>query len=634
MSTTYVYHKKFRFDEGKSDYMFRVKKHNWKWLWLLLLLPLLLLFVRCERKIDVQTLDGKSQIEIPQVDISFTYTSHYLFKDGTFFKSEHHLEHAVTDEHGRATFEPIRCSVFSYIFYALSKATFMADDECHDLDPDPAVCLLHYTWKKKITMLPKTTDQTLYIVDKETSDPLACASVVYEYDLSGQTYTDSVVSNAAGSVNLKHIPSCGTFIIKKVSCYGYEEVQNLKKYVPILTEVPDSAIVALNPMKQSFTYFVKNKFTDEPVPGATVDVRISTRNGQVIRGRSTTNVDGRGRGVFEDAFILADVSLKANKKHYKEGTLTRNYTVEEFAALPDSQRVVYMEPEPYMEKFQNVDSLTGVPISGVTNDINCSSISGDVYQEVEISNRNGIFYIKALEGDCIDIHSNHDYYEPKSTHIEKFNKGQVIEMQPRKVDLRFSTVEASMWEILPDCKLVISTTVSGVSTPHNSGNGQFVVEGVYCSEEISIVASKQGYSTNSTKINHTKVFDLVRAPQNARDIPLKIDLPPCNGGNSEQSKVSAGSVSAPQSFNMGTMSGSFEFEYDTSSSCPDQIDIYNHNVGESYSASNRIWSSGMVTTGGVLQTEISFNRGSIITIIVTTGSSDDSFWKYYVHCPN
>ena len=108
-------------------------------------------------------------------------------------------------------------------------------------------------------------------------------------------------------------------------------------------------------------------------------------------------------------------------------------------------------------------------------------------------------------------------------------------------------------------------------------------------------------------------------------------LPPCNGGSQSERNLSAGHVSTPVSYNMGVEHGVFEFTYDTGPSQKDKIDIYNHKMGESYGG-NPIWTSGMIATNGERKVDISFNEGSVITIIVITGN-DGSFWDYHVNCP-
>lgn len=633
MDKEYYYKKKFKFSKSNDSYVFQLKKRNWKWLWLLLLLPLLLLFVRCEKSIEIETIDAVSKMGIPDVNVTIDYTAHYLYKDGRLFANDDIHRELKTDENGNCTFTDLPCSIFSYIFYAFSTIHYTATENCHSLIDAPAKSIFHYTWNKTLKMSPKTTDIDLTVVDRETLELLAGATVIYKYELSGQSFSDSLKTSAAGTCKMENVPECGIITLSKVGCYGYADTTNVIINVPEVLMSPDSARAKLTPLKQRFTYFVKNKFTKEPIPGAKVEVTLTTGN-NVLRGQSTTNVDGKGFGVYEDAFVLANVDLKASKIHYKDGSLEKKYTVEEFAALPDSSRTIFLEPEPYMEQFQNVDSITGAPILGVNNEIEINSISGSNETLSEISNRNGVFYVKAMEGDHIHINSEKSpYYYPKETDIKSFSKGEIIKMQPKMTDLTFRTIDGETNELLPQCSLSISTSKSNITQPTSSGNGVFTIKNVFVGENITIVASKTGYSTNSDKVRNAEVLELMNATQDRRDIPLFVVLPPCDAGDQGQNDVKAGTVSQPQSYNMGANHGTFDITYDTGTSCTDCIDIYNHKPGEDYLSGHKIWSSGQVATGNPQRATVSFSYGSVITVVVTTGPSDGSLWNYHITCP-
>lgn len=630
----YKYSKKFQFLNENDKYTFQLRKRNWKWLWLLLLLPLFLLFVRCEHDINVHTQDFISKDAVAFVDVSLNYTAHYLYKDGHFFAAENIHRNVQTDENGDGIFEDLPCSVFSYIFYAFIHASFNAQEDCHILEREPEICLFHYTWNKTLKMKPKTTDIELSVLDRETSEPLAGSTVICNYVLSEENHIDSIQTNPAGICSLKNVPMCGIITLSSVCCYGYADTTNVQISVPAALAYADSSIVRLTPLKQRFSYFIKNKFTKEPVPGATVEVKLTSSNGAVIRGKSITNVDGKGIGVYEDAFVLANLELNASKLHYKDGHFKKKYTVEQFASLPDSGRTVYLEPEPYMEQFQNVDSITGVPIPGVTNNIKIRSIEGNSKELTEVSNRNGIFYIKAMEGDYIEISSEFfPYYLLKNTIIESFIDGEIIKMRPRLTDLVFRTIDGETGELLPECSLNIKASRANVKRPTTSGNGIFTVKNIFVGESITIIASKIGYGTNSTTVRNANVFELMNAAQERRDIPLKLDLLPCDAGEQGQNDVAAGTVSQPQSYNMGANQGQFDISYDTGSTCTDCIDIYNHKPGEDPLSGVKIFSSGQVATNGNRSATVSFSNGSVITVIVTTGPSDGSVWNYHISCP-
>ena len=631
---TISYKNRIRLREDQSEYVFRLRRNN-KWLWWrLLLLPLLLLFIKCERDIDVSTINSTTGDAVPHTEVSIDYTSYYLLNNGRFFYREKIHKDIETDDHGNGTFKDLQCSVFSYIFHAFSKAYYTAKSQCYTLTDSPEKSLFHYKWHKVLKLNDASTDIELLVVDDETNEVLAGSTIVYGYSIDEKSFTDSVTTSANGKCVIKGAPLCDYVNIKKVSCYGYADTTNINLKVESIINYPDSAIIRMRPLKLRFTYFVKNKYTREPVPGAVAEVILTTNGGNVIRGKSVTNVDGKGFGAYKDAFVLADIQIKASKLHYKDGRLEGQYNVEQFVLLPDSSRVIYLEPEPYMEQFKNVDSITGMPIAGVNNSVLIDGINGEQTKLNEISNRNGVFYVKANEGDKIDIHSElSPFYEIKHTYIKSFDKGEIIKMKPILTDVVFRTIEGETGEILPDCSLKIFATISGVNTPTNSGDGNFIVNNVRLDEKISIVASKKGFTTNSDKIRNENIIDLVYANQEKRDIPLFIALPPCDAGSNGESDLKAGTVSIPKSYNMGTNSGVFDITYETGSSCPDCIDIYNHKPSENYKLGSLIFTTGQVATDGEKTSIVRFDKGSVITVVVTTGDQDGSIWEYHISCP-
>ena len=281
--------------------------------------------------------------------------------------------------------------------------------------------------------------------------------------------------------------------------------------------------------------------------------------------QSRTNVDGLGQGFFDDARVLATIGIKASKDGYYDSVYVapkgkpNPITVKEFVKLDSIDRVVWLEPKPQAVQFRNVDSLSKQPISGVTNNIVVDGIDGKTRTYPSTSNRNGYFDVTARPGDKITIVSTLDpYYHPKTTVIEKFEKAEIVYMSPVLVDLNFRTMELDNGKItgvLPDCNLVVTVDGKKVN-PSNSGSGTFTVPQLRLTSKISIVASKQGYITNDTKIKNTSVEQLWKAKQDARDIPLE-KLVTLTFRTIEQGsgKVLAGCSFVPR----GSISGSLKY---------------------------------------------------------------------------
>ncbi len=115
-----------KFTDDQSEYVLQLKKsRNWWWL-LLLLLPLLLL-IRCNHDLTVTCMEERTGKVLPGLDVQVNYDSRYLYKDGAFFVTEHHDTLGVTDASGDAVFKDVETTVYSLIFYCLSKVTVTAD---------------------------------------------------------------------------------------------------------------------------------------------------------------------------------------------------------------------------------------------------------------------------------------------------------------------------------------------------------------------------------------------------------------------------------------------------------------------------------------------------------------------------
>lgn len=622
------YSHRFKFDENKLEYEFKMKKkHNWWWV-LLFLLPLLL-FIHCEKDMHVQTVEENSGIPIGNMEVSMNYTAHYLFKDGAFFCEESYFQTQTTDSVGQTTFSKLGCSVYSYIFYCLSEVQLMVKPSCHFLSM-PVVKKFHFTRNVILSLPPLKTDLDIKVVDAETLDAIPEATVEYSFD-NGGMQNGKDITNPNGQIWLREVLECGMVELLKASAYGYADTLIVKLDVKEAKNKVETRMLKLRPLKEHFDFFVKNKLTAQPIPDAKAVVVLTDKGTQALRGEVTTNVDGLGRGFYEDAFILAKVDIKASKLHYKKGELQGNCTVEQFNRLPDSLRVVYLEPEPYVETFRDVDTLTNQAIAGVSNEIMVKSINGNTENYTEVSNREGFFPVKAMEGDEVSIISDlTPYYKVKTIRLEKFGQAEIVYMEPDVISLSFRTVDAIDGSLLANCKLEIQSNGVYRSIPANSGSGEFAIDNLFINGDVTIVASHSGYKTNNYSIKERLVSYLMKAPQKARDIPLALDLPPCQGGNTI--KNIRGQGRQINSYDLGMRGpGAFVFEYNTGDSEPDQLVIYNCPENK-IAVSTPVYDTGNVCTkGATFNQEVGFIE-PVVTVVAIT-SSETSVWNYRVNCP-
>lgn len=632
----------FNYDGNNPEYNLELKKKPNLWWLLLLLLPLVLL-IPLKKDITVYTqLDGQAE---PFVDVSMNYTAHYLLWNKKFNVKVPYDTIQQTDDTGKTVFKDLGYSVYSFIFKSKSPIVFNAGgEEC--FDSITKSCRFHTTRKAVLDMQPHLSDVRLKVVDKELRFVLPGAKVKCEYMGRNGMLQTIDTTDAAGCVVLKDARSCGGFNSVNVSADGYADTLLTDLTIPQLLADAGGYVIPLRPLKDRFTFFVKNKYTKQPIPDALAEVMLMINGQQGTINRSKTNVDGLGQGFYENARILATVGIMVSKAGYYDSTFVappgkpNPMTVREFTALPDSLRVIWLRPKPHTEQFRNVDTLSLQPIAGVKNEIVIEGIDGTTKHYTATSNRNGYFDVTALPGDKISIKSALDpYYYPKNTVIDKFEKAEIVYMRPRMATLEFRTVEmvdGQIYGVLPNCELVITVDGKQVN-PTNSGNGNFSVPNLRFSSTISIVASKQYYTSNSTKVRNRIVSDLYQAKQDARDIPLEIDRVCGQLYDSEEHGVADMQVKFLHV--LGKSSGSFKFKFQTRPQ-EDAFEIWNCRPEEVIEANRSKYfllrwpKSDFASTGWNHQTlSVPYSKGPFITVVAIR-SDNNSYFDYVICCPD
>ncbi len=509
-----------KYRQEYNAYTIQMKRKRRPW-WLLLLLLPLLLFIKCDRTITAHCFEPDTGIPVGGCEVTMDYQARCLWSDGRFLATDSITRTVTADEDGNARFEDCPCSVFSYIFYALSKAAFTAVNGCHEAED--VSCLFHYTWNVDLPMEPRREDLHVQIVDAETRDPLPDAVVTYRYIDNNEEVTDSARADAMGIVTMPRMRFCGMVDAIEAGCYGYADTTVVNRACADLLVPVDSTAIPLRPIKQRFTFFVKDAETRQPIPDAVCTVRLTRPSGTAEAPRTVhTSVDGKGVAAYDDAFVLSVINIDAAKHHYYDGRLEGGpWVVENFIRQDDDTRTIWLKPEPYQVQFVNVDSINGRPIPNVKNRITVTDPAGNTETYDETSNSNGVFPVTAKEGSRIEIVSVcQPDYRDKTTVIDHFDEGEKVRMQPVLAGVAFKTVKDNARRpLLPDCRLAVTGSISGGLQPSNSGSGEFTVM-ARLNERLSIVASKRGFSTNSTTVNGTPVANL---RNRTTEIPLKED---------------------------------------------------------------------------------------------------------------
>lgn len=620
--------KKLKYREEYSQYTLQLR-HKRRYWWMLWLLLPLLLFIKCSKDITVYCIEPMGEVPVENQPVTLDYQSHFLWNEGKFLASDSIRLTQNTDSLGKTVFKDLPCSVFSYVFYCLQKASFTAISDCYasvDVKRN-----FHYRRRVTLDMEPRREDLHVKLLDKETEDVLPDGILIYKYVELGEEKIDSAHADAAGIVTLPQMRYCSVMTELKGSCYGYADTMHTDVPCQTLLNANDSTALRLRPIKERFTFFVKNKETKQPIPNALCKVSLTHpgKSKHVESREVRTSIDGQGIAVYDEAFVLSTIAINASKLHYKDGHLEGGpWTVENFNKQSDSIRTVWLEPEPYLEEFMNIDSITGRPIPGVTNLIRVTDHDGTVTETTEMSNSNGVFPVWAKEDAKVEIISTKDpAYKKKVSVYPKYrdikDEDKEIRMQPFLETLEFRTVrEEKANVLLPNCTLAITGTESGSLTPTNSGNGEFSVT-MRKYEYVSVTASKKGYKTNNTKV-WNRDWEYLRVSQERRDIPLKLDLPPCNGG--ENIPMKTNEKHHQRSFGMGVEEGTATISGDFMKN-GDYLTVY-----DGPDTSGRILVGPDEFICNTFIRTFHFTQG-VVTVVITTSDITVSNWNYEVNCP-
>ena len=524
--------KSFKYSEENLEYIIMLRKMPNLWWLLLFLLPLLLL-VRCEKDVQIRVMNPDGTSPVQDVTVQFGYNRAFLYNEGSFFTSEWISAEGKTGGDGVAVFEKNAYSVYSGSCHHFSESALTARGDCvtsGNLNPYFHNLSGSSPFETRVSPEPVTAD--FQVLDSADNQPLPGANVLIVTDFSGYIQTDSAQSDANGKLVFSKLPKCGKVLKVVASMDGYQSdtlgMETAEYFMSAGIDVRRT--LKLKPVTEKVVFFVTNCTNNQPVPGADITITLEYGNGLKKSQKINTNVNGVGKGAYDNVHIIAEVGLVAEKKYFKQGSLDKKYVVRDFVKLPDSLRTLCLEPESNPIDFVNVDVKANRPVAGVTNVVTIVNGGKETRKETILSNTNGVFTVGGtIPGDNISIHSSYppnfqdnDYTiknKDATKLLEASARQRVIPLKPREVDLVFRTVDADSASLISDARLTI-TVDSSVVAPPNSGSGTFTVKAPY-SSIISILAEKSGYEKNDTSIHNKAVSYLVGSKQSVRDISMK-----------------------------------------------------------------------------------------------------------------
>ncbi|MBS1664770.1 MAG: hypothetical protein JST68_27235 [Bacteroidetes bacterium] len=338
--------KNFTFEKEQLNYEIQLRRKR-RWWWLLLLLLPLLLLIRLNKDVYVKTVDAGSHTPIPGTAVTFQYNKRFLYDRGRFFTNEAVRLDKIADSTGTASFIHLQYSVYSLIFGGGSNAiVYAASNKCYT--SDTIITRFHGLRDGDTLTLPMHalfTELDFKVIDKDDLQPLPDASVRLITEVSGMQYFDSAVTDPNGKVIFTHFPRCGRLVKLVASLDGYypDSIMN-HTTEELFNNVGNIRLLPLKPIKKPIEFFVVDCKTGAPVAGASATINFDY-NGRKIPVKRTTNLNGVGKGYYEDAYAISKLHISASKPGYKDGELAGWHPVPDFINYPRERRTFCLMPE-------------------------------------------------------------------------------------------------------------------------------------------------------------------------------------------------------------------------------------------------------------------------------------------------
>ncbi len=338
------------------------------------------------------------------------------------------------------------------------------------------------------------------------------------------TISFSDTTNAEGIVVFKDVSY--TFYARLFYSKDYAEVEATNNcfmsdsLMPYFFKLKDKkeTVLELAERTISIDFQVIDKDDKQPIPNAKVIIIDDKGNTQ------EANSDANGTVVFDDVAYCLNIEVVGSKNAYKNDTISD--IVARLLSI-DNERVLELEPLKEMITFIVKDLRTKEVIPNAKANLILESEILTVTTNTNGVGKGAFKDIRITEKMHIEV-SKEFYYDTitSSYIVEKYVKlsenERIIYLRPKNKTLTFINTDGKNPLVGVNNKITINGKF--VSNEMSNNNGIFTVANVFPDDEISIVASKSGYRTNSRKVNNQKIKNL--DTQEKRTIPLSKNPPP------------------------------------------------------------------------------------------------------------
>ena len=406
--------------ENNGDVVLTMKRKKFPWWIFLFLLPLILL-IPIKRDINIQYAQQGSDIAVAKAAASVTYPVTSTFGGKTML-----TVNDTTDTEGKMVIAGVAEPLWYKLFGGQSDSLYTScGNGCYslknagykyrDFPPDDF---------KKVYLGAVASVETLKVVDADDNEPIPEADIQLIRTVDGNKTNDNTKSDVAGQFDIADMPLCGS--VKVIaSKEGYENDTIEASLFDISNMTDDEKTLHLKPLKGCVKVIVKNLNTKTLLADATVTLEI---NGAARTMKTNTN--GVGVGMFDSLRISSTLKVTASKAGYADTTLS-GYTVQQFMALDEEKRTMYLRPLTKSLVFKNVDG-TGAALSGVKNEI----YKNGTLIATEYSNNAGEFVVaNILDSDKLSIAATKTGYNGNNTKVKNKSLAQLNTQDSRTIPL-------------------------------------------------------------------------------------------------------------------------------------------------------------------------------------------------------
>ncbi len=261
---------------------------------------------------------------------------------------------------------------------------------------------------------------------------------------------------------------------------------------------------------------------NQPLPDANIQI-IRTTNGNNQESATTSGVSGEFQ--ITDMPACGSVRIIASREGYHNDTLEASLF--DISNMSEYEKTLHLRPMKGTVKVivKNLETKTLLADATVRLEVDGSA-------QTLKTNTNGV---GVGTFDSLRVTSSLKFTASKAGYADTTMEGYTVAqfmnlsedertmyLRPLTKSLVFINTDGN--NVLEGVKNDIYKNGQLIATEYSNSKGEFIVNGIMSTDKLSIVASKPGYGTNSSKVKNKTLDEL--STQASRTIPLTKNTPP------------------------------------------------------------------------------------------------------------